>query len=184
MTRLPALPLLAPGDVVDVVAPASATSMTRVEAGCEVLRGFGLVPRLPARLFGRVVWAARGGYGCTRLLPRLARARRPRVPKLVAGFSDITALQGFLADAWGWPSLHAPNVAHLADGGLPRSHLLELRRHHHRCERRMASGLGVVLREQEVVCNSCNSVATARCALSTPRRVATARSAAPCAVAT
>ena len=59
----------------------------------------------------RAIFCMRGGYGCTRLLPALARAPAP-TPRLLVGFSDITALH--LACARLWPQvrgIHAPNVA-------------------------------------------------------------------------
>ncbi|MDB5294446.1 MAG: hypothetical protein JWO31_429, partial [Phycisphaerales bacterium] len=65
-----------------------------------------------------VVWCSRGGYGAARLLPLLAAAtppgRRPR-PKLLVGYSDVTALHEYVRNAWGWRTLHAPMVA--AGGG-------------------------------------------------------------------
>jgi muramoyltetrapeptide carboxypeptidase len=58
--------------------------------------------------------AARGGHGSTRVLERLD----PRVvaahPKLLVGFSDITALHALWARA-GLGSLHGPMVTKLAD---------------------------------------------------------------------
>jgi len=59
----------------------------------------------------RVLWAARGGYGATRLLRRLdpAWARG----KLIVGFSDITALMCWAWTAAGQPSIHGPVVAQL-----------------------------------------------------------------------
>jgi muramoyltetrapeptide carboxypeptidase len=68
----------------------------------------------------RAVIAARGGYGSLRLLPRLwpdgghdggplAAGR----PKLVVGFSDVTALHGAL-QALGQVSVHGPSVYQLA----------------------------------------------------------------------
>jgi muramoyltetrapeptide carboxypeptidase len=62
-----------------------------------------------------VVWAARGGYGVTRLLDRLDPGPlRERGPLLV-GFSDVTALL-----CWAWvsaelASIHGPVVAQLAE---------------------------------------------------------------------
>lgn len=41
----------------------------------------------------RAIMAVRGGYGTPRLLPRIDYAGLRRDPKIVAGFSDITALQ-------------------------------------------------------------------------------------------
>ncbi len=55
------------------------------------------------------IWLARGGYGLTRLLPRLDLAGA--VPKPVIGFSDCTALFAWLWKA-GWPGalVHGPVV--------------------------------------------------------------------------
>jgi muramoyltetrapeptide carboxypeptidase len=60
------------------------------------------------------VLCARGGYGATRLLGALDPERLRAHPKLLVGFSDITAL---LCWAWvrcGMPSIHGPVVAQLA----------------------------------------------------------------------
>lgn len=40
-----------------------------------------------------VVWCLRGGYGCLRLLPRLNYRYFEKKPKILMGFSDITALE-------------------------------------------------------------------------------------------
>lgn len=53
------------------------------------------------------VWCLRGGHGSTRLLPRLDVAALQRGPKLLIGYSDITALHCVLGAA-GLPGLHAP----------------------------------------------------------------------------
>jgi muramoyltetrapeptide carboxypeptidase len=57
-----------------------------------------------------VLWCARGGYGATRILPILEQMTRqhgkpPR--KLLAGYSDVTALHEFVRKHWGWCTLHA-----------------------------------------------------------------------------
>ncbi len=60
-----------------------------------------------------LVWAARGGFGCARLLPLLDWQRLETVthaPMLV-GYSDLTALQLALWTQLSWNSLHAPMVA-------------------------------------------------------------------------
>ncbi|MCX4245997.1 S66 peptidase family protein [Paraliomyxa miuraensis] len=62
----------------------------------------------------RVVMTARGGYGATRLLSALDPELLRRHPKLLVGFSDITAL---LCWAWvraGIPSIHGPVVTQLS----------------------------------------------------------------------
>jgi muramoyltetrapeptide carboxypeptidase len=53
------------------------------------------------------VLCLRGGYGCMRLLDRIDTALLRRHPKLLIGYSDITALHALLAGL-GLPSLHAP----------------------------------------------------------------------------
>lgn len=58
------------------------------------------------------VFCARGGYGLTRILDRLDAAAFARAPKLVVGFSDVTALHAWAARA-GVTSLHAPVVTQL-----------------------------------------------------------------------
>ena len=73
------------------------------------------------------VFCARGGYGATRLLPRLA-ALAPHAPKPLVGFSDITALHMWLQSR-GTISIHGPVLTQL--GLLPGEtrqrlfHLLE-----------------------------------------------------------
>jgi len=62
----------------------------------------------------RVLWCARGGYGCTRILGVLDATPLRRDPKLIVGFSDVTALM-----CWAWvragvTSLHAPVVTQAA----------------------------------------------------------------------
>jgi muramoyltetrapeptide carboxypeptidase len=62
----------------------------------------------------KVVLAARGGYGATRLLPALDPARLGAAPKPIVGFSDLTAL---LCWAWtraGVAGIHGPVVTQLS----------------------------------------------------------------------
>lgn len=62
-------------------------------------------------LSGRVdyVMAARGGYGASDLLPHLDWTELSKVsPRLLIGFSDITALQAALKARLNWPALHGP----------------------------------------------------------------------------
>lgn len=59
--------------------------------------------------------AVRGGYGTTRLLDHLSVAEVAASPKLLVGFSDVTALHALWARA-GLRSLHGPMVAALGRG--------------------------------------------------------------------
>lgn len=131
-------PALEPGPGrVHVVAPSGPVNAERVRRGlAHVRRQFG-EPRLATNLERRVgyfagddgeriagfdqalrddqaqvIWAARGGYGATRLLARLDPALLER-PKLLVGFSDVSALL-----CWAWvharvPSIHGPVVGQL-----------------------------------------------------------------------
>jgi muramoyltetrapeptide carboxypeptidase len=59
--------------------------------------------------------AARGGYGATRLLPRLTPEEVRRADKWLVGFSDVTALHALWARA-GLCSIHGPMVCSLWEG--------------------------------------------------------------------
>jgi muramoyltetrapeptide carboxypeptidase len=132
-------PALRPGDRVAVVAPASPFEREPFEAGLRVLgnrydavwddgvfarrrylagddaRRLEELARALEDPAVRAVFAARGGYGCLRLLPGLAgRAGLAALPpKAVVGFSDLTALHLALQAA-GWASVHGPVVTQLA----------------------------------------------------------------------
>ena len=134
-------PRLRPGDLVAVPAPAGPVDPSRLERGVAVLRGWGLDVRVdePAahalpwlagsdqdradRLAAawtdpdvRAVWTARGGYGTQRILDLLDwDAMAGAAPKLLAGFSDVTALHQAFASRLGLATLHAAGVAGLGD---------------------------------------------------------------------
>ncbi|MBC7530279.1 MAG: LD-carboxypeptidase [Oligoflexus sp.] len=56
-----------------------------------------------------IILSARGGYGASDLLPHLPWAQLKNVkPKLLVGFSDISALHSALYTLLGWPSIHGP----------------------------------------------------------------------------
>lgn len=59
----------------------------------------------------RALFCVRGGYGSLRLLPDIDYQSAMRYPKLLVGYSDITALQCALYKHAGWPSLSGPMVA-------------------------------------------------------------------------
>jgi muramoyltetrapeptide carboxypeptidase len=65
-----------------------------------------------------IVWAARGGYGCVRLLPLLERAIGAAPTKPLVGFSDVTALLGARARAFGL-AVHGPVVSQLSTVDSP-----------------------------------------------------------------
>jgi muramoyltetrapeptide carboxypeptidase len=108
---------LRPGDVIGVVAPGAAVEPVALQAGVRVLEQAGFQVRLGASVLKRAgylagtdaerlddlvdmfmdnevraIVAARGGYGCGRLLPAFEVAIARRHPKFVVGYSDLTFL--------------------------------------------------------------------------------------------
>jgi muramoyltetrapeptide carboxypeptidase len=124
--------------VVRVIAPASPFDPDALERGLAVLRDrLGLVPRHRPDLFARVrylagddarraaewreavadpdaraIFCARGGFGATRILPEIDPAPLLARPKLLVGFSDVTALHAVLNGA-GLATVHGPVVTQL-----------------------------------------------------------------------
>jgi muramoyltetrapeptide carboxypeptidase len=133
------------GDLIYVVAPASTSKPEILQSSVRVLEGRGFSVQAPKDIFvphhfhantdeerfrflkealysdAKVIWAMRGGYGTNRLMPRIAKLKKPKLPKLFVGISDVTSLHVFLNQKWGWPSLHASLLDRLGDGRLPES---------------------------------------------------------------
>lgn len=128
----PGHPALPPGSLIGVIAPAGpvdAERLARVPAlyaqfgyrcriypGCTQHTGYlagddsTRLADLHAALADDEVAAlhsVRGGYGCMRLLDAIDTALLQRKPKLLIGYSDVTALHALWA-RHGLPSLHAP----------------------------------------------------------------------------
>lgn len=131
-------PQLRAGDVVRVIAPGSGFEPAAFEAGLAVLRDrLGLKPRFRDDITARdgylaggdarrlsewreavadpeatAIFCARGGFGATRLLPGIDPAPLLAAPKLLVGFSDVTAIHARL-NAAGLATLHGPVVTQL-----------------------------------------------------------------------
>ncbi len=145
-----------PGDTVGVVAPAAAIEAEYLERGVNVLRNLGFRVKVSERVLDRAgvlagadreragelaayfadpevkaIFAARGGYGCGRLLPLLDFAAFARTPKIFVGFSDATFVLNALVERSGLVCFHGPMVAMDFARGLTRrslDHLLRLLR--------------------------------------------------------
>lgn len=131
---------LTAGDRVAVVAPSGPVPKDRLDAGCEILRGWGLdvvvAPHVTDRndrfdyLAGgdadraadlqeawcdpsiAAVLCARGGYGAQRMVDLLDwTAMAAAEPKVFAGMSDITALHEAFANCLGVATLYSPLIA-------------------------------------------------------------------------
>ncbi|MFF3513483.1 LD-carboxypeptidase [Streptomyces sp. NPDC002573] len=133
---------LAPGARVAVVAPSGPVVEERLAAGLDLLRGWGLDPVVGPHVLDRhpdfpylagtdadraadfqaawcdpdiaAVLCARGGYGAQRMVDLLDwDALRAAGPKVLVGFSDITALHEAFAVRLGLATLHGPMVSAL-----------------------------------------------------------------------
>ncbi|QAY75730.1 LD-carboxypeptidase [Sphingosinicella sp. BN140058] len=136
-TSLRKPPRLRPGDTVGLIEPAGFTDdafdLALVK---ETISAMGLVPKAAPHLTARygylagkdkeraadvnamyaddavrAVFAVRGGWGCARILPYLDFDRIRAHPKLLIGFSDITALHMAFAAKAGFTTIHGPNAA-------------------------------------------------------------------------
>jgi muramoyltetrapeptide carboxypeptidase len=142
-------PPLRPGDAVRVVAPSASFDADAFERGLSVLSSrLGLRPRVRPDIASRsgylagddtrrieewreavadpearAIFCARGGYGAMRILPAVDPAPLLDRPKLLVGFSDVTALHATLNRA-GLVTVHGPVVTQL--GRAPEEALLHL----------------------------------------------------------
>jgi muramoyltetrapeptide carboxypeptidase len=137
---------LRPGDPIAIVAPAGPVDPKRLARGLSRLSGAGFFPRKADGLLardgflaggddhrsaqlrwalslpdGEAVMAARGGYGATRLLPRVDWKFAAARPRLWIGYSDITAILSFLSTRLRIPSIHGPMAAADLGGRFDRS---------------------------------------------------------------
>lgn len=134
-------PPLIPGDRVAVLSPAGPVTPALLEAGLAILSSWGLEVALCESVYDRgpgadylagedpgragalhralndptikAVFCSRGGYGAMRLLPLLDGEMIRQFPKLLVGFSDITALHLYFAGVLGLTTLHGPVVKSL-----------------------------------------------------------------------
>lgn len=121
------------GDAVMLVSPSGPTSPERLARGLELLAAWELTPALGPNAYGRHGFLAgrddlraadlnaafadprirgvictRGGYGAQRVVDALDMTAVRRDPKVVVGFSDITALQLALWRGARLATLHGP----------------------------------------------------------------------------
>lgn len=140
------------GDLIDIVAPGSASKSDDLQAGLQVIHSWGLKTRVSNLVHdkhpfhagedkqrfnelkkallakdSRMVWFARGGYGCLRLLPELEKIKPLGLSKIILGYSDITSLHIFFQQKWKLKTLHGPVVESLRPDRLILAHQEELR---------------------------------------------------------
>jgi muramoyltetrapeptide carboxypeptidase len=128
-------PALKPGDAISIVAPASSPKRERFEAAMANLTSMGYRPKTyrdfctpHGYLSGTdeeriaeleaafrdpettMVLAVRGGYGCGRIVDRVNFSLLTARPKIVCGYSDLTALHAAIQRRCGLVSFHGPNL--------------------------------------------------------------------------
>ncbi|MGH9573388.1 MAG: S66 peptidase family protein [Candidatus Acidiferrales bacterium] len=90
--------------------PAAVLARTRTFAGSPEMR-FAQLKQAFAEPATRALFCTRGGYGSTYLLDCLTRDVVPASPKILLGCSDISSLQIYLWEKFGWVSFYGPMVA-------------------------------------------------------------------------
>ncbi|MBK9255298.1 MAG: LD-carboxypeptidase [Saprospiraceae bacterium] len=126
-------PALKKGDKVGLIAPGSPIQPEKFQNAVTNLENLGLVPVYTETVFKRngylagtdqerlddlhkmiadtdvkAVWCLRGGYGCTRLLPMLDYKLIRKNPKIIIGYSDVTALLLAIHQKTGLITFHGP----------------------------------------------------------------------------
>lgn len=140
--------VLRPGDAVALVSPSGLVVAEKIEAAARVLESWGLRPRIYPHAYERhsfyagtdaqrvtdlnhalgdpqirAVICNRGGYGVQRILGQVDLDAVRRDPKLLSGFSDITALHGLLWAQTRLASVHGPVANQLGHNPLMASGL-------------------------------------------------------------
>ena len=131
-----------PGGRVAIIAPASPFPRDEFESGVAEVRSLGFEPVIDPGIFDRrrylagdavararalmaawqdpgiaAILTARGGYGSVELLPYLSIETLRRSPKLLVGYSDVTALLSFLTTRCLVTAVHGPTVTGGLGGG-------------------------------------------------------------------
>jgi muramoyltetrapeptide carboxypeptidase len=141
MTSTPAImpPRLRPGDLIGVISPAGPVMPSDLQPGLDLLGAKGYRMREAPHLYDRhgylagddkarladlhdmfhdqeiaAVFCARGGYGCLRLLDKIDYRIIREHPKILLGYSDVTALLMAVYKETGMIAFHGPMVRGLA----------------------------------------------------------------------
>ncbi len=143
-------PRLVKGDTVSVIAPASSATAESFEKTLQNLADLGLQTKVGKHaravngfLAGtdrerledfhqafadkevKAVWCVRGGYGASRFLPNLDFKLIERNPKILIGYSDITALHLAIHQNTGLVTFHGP-VASSTFSDYAKNHVVNV----------------------------------------------------------
>ena len=131
---------LQPNQTVGVIAPSSPVSQSEILEGLKLLESFPLKIRLGSHLFDhldylagpdhdrvsdlhhmfsdpevKAIFCARGGYGSARLLNKIDFDLIRKNPKIMVGFSDLTALFFAIYKKTGLVTIHGPTLSDLPE---------------------------------------------------------------------
>lgn len=65
------------------------------------------------------IWCLRGGYGAPRLMPEIMKWKAPKKPKIIVGYSDVTALHIAVLQKWNWVCIHGSMATRLGSPEQP-----------------------------------------------------------------
>lgn len=124
---------LKPGQTVGLIAPGSSVDESRLQKAISTIKSLGLTPFHTDTILAKrgylagndaerladlhlmfknpkvdAIWCIRGGYGCTRLLPAIDYKLIRKHPKILIGYSDITALLQAIYKKTGLIGFHGP----------------------------------------------------------------------------
>lgn len=124
------------GDTVGLISPGFSVEEASVEYAVNHFTNWGFIPKLGnnvGKTYGylagtdeerasdlmamfldpevKAIWCLRGGYGCTRILPLLDFDKIRANPKLIIGYSDITALHLAIHERAKLVTFHGPIAA-------------------------------------------------------------------------
>lgn len=128
------------GDIIDVIAPSGwpLKNTNIIIRAIQLIESLDFIPRIPKNIYAKganlfsansddarfdmlknalyandskAIWPIRGGYGASKLIPKLTQLVPPRKNKVLLGFSDITALHLFVNQQWHWATLHSKVIA-------------------------------------------------------------------------
>lgn len=138
------------GDTVAIIAPSSGVSAETFDKAAEKIRSLGFEPKegvnarkvsgflagtdaerladLHAAFADKLVdaiFCVRGGYGASRLLPKINYELIRRNPKIFVGYSDITALHLAISQKTGLVTFHGAGAASI-NSDYTQKHLLDV----------------------------------------------------------
>ncbi len=142
INKLPIIkpPKLSKGDPIGIISPAGPVSKSDLQPGLNILKSAGFRVHLPPHVYDKkdylagedvarlddlhamlqdpeikAVFCTRGGYGSLRLINKIRYDLIKKAPKIIVGYSDITALLMAVSKKTGLITFHGPMIRGLAN---------------------------------------------------------------------